>query len=197
MISKIGCINSINQTFTGRLFNYDGQQIKSFDSFDVSGGKDKMAERGAPATDIYIKDFISTEDSRGDGYDNSIQLSIHNPLFGSQRFVQQLAHKTNDSVKGCSSSELWHMDLLTHCQRTDDLENKALRGTLIDKVKELATKRDEISLSPTDILANMLQDCDKNEHGFSDKRIGDFQRIAHRLTNELIRKGIDNVEKFQ
>ena len=180
--------------FKARLFDMTNTQIKSFDVFDVFEKKDEMAARGNPNTDIFIKDFISKEDGLA-GFANSIKLAIKNPLFGEQEFTQELSHATNSPVKGEICSELWHMDLLTGL-RTNNckyLEDRALRGGIIDRIKTLIENKQYWDISPMKILDNLLENY--NSHGFSEERIKDFRIVANKLNDELIRKGIGIVKK--
>ena len=191
MINRIISTNNQNQTFRGRLFFPDMRQIKSFDAFDILAKKDMMAERGAKATTIYIKDFISKKQVQFYGYANSIRLALKNPLFGTQEFVQKLSHETNSPVKGDFGSELWHSQLLTN--NTEHLEDRALRGALIDSIKKLNNSGHKKNLNPVNILEDMLKKTSKEEHGFSDNRINDFKNIANDLISELISKGVNHV----
>lgn len=179
--------NSQPLTFKGRLFNLKGKQVKSFDLWNLSSKGDEMKLRGNENTDIFVKEFISKENPMG-AYDNSIKLSIKNPLFGEQTFIQKLHHETNLPVKGEAKSELQHMDLLTRSNKTDQLEDKALRHSLIDTIKEKSS-----DLSPIKILNNLLEKS-KN-HGFSEGRIKDFKFVAKQLNDELISNGVKFIEE--
>ena len=173
--------------FSGRLFAPSGRQIKSFEAFAI-GREDQMAKRGSHATDIFVKKFISKENPAGD-YENLAEVAVDNPLFGIQKFVANVFNRTNSPVEG---DHIWSMDLLTARNRTDNLENRALRGSLIDRIKEAADGEEK---NPVKILANMLKACKPEKHGFSNERVGDFQRVAEGLTEELLAEGAKTIEK--
>lgn len=179
------------QSFKGRLFDISGRQIKSFDFADIFQRVDQMATRGNKNTDIYVKEHISKEAGSA-GFSNSIRLAIENPLFGRQEFTQELHHATNEPVNADSCDKLWHLDILTRL-RTNLLEDKGLRGGLIDEIRKSIQNKNYRDISPMKILTNLLE---KNKsHDFPAERIEDFKAVADKLNDELILKGITSIEK--
>ena len=186
--------SSNNTNFKARLFGINGQEIKSFQH----GAEKIMANRGSKKTEIFINNFISTKNGY-EGYKNEIDLTIKNPLFGAQRFIQNIFHPTNAPIKGDYNSELWHMDLLTGLKSNNckNLENKALRMSLLKKIKAGLNGYDNESgdsLVPIDILTERLLLMKPESHGFSFDRIKDFEQIAKKLLNEIINNGIKNIK---
>ena len=171
MITNITQRN-MSPAFTARLFNENGQQIKAFEMLDSLKGNDIMANRGNESTDIFVNEFISKKNCFG-GYDNSAKVTVENPLFGRQQFIQDLYHETNSPIKGNKTLEFDHLDLLTG-YKTDNckmLENKALRLTLIDTIKENLNTYKLKEINPIEILKSMLKE---NNTTFSKERIADF-----------------------
>ena len=141
-------------SFTARLFDKDGREIKTFDDIRALEGVNDIAPLGSPNTDVFVKDFISTKDVYGE-YDNSIRLGVKNPLFGYQEFDYNLCHKSYSPVKGNDFLEFEHMALLDSYKTNHlrSLEDKALRGALIDKVAENSSRGSwREMVNPVDIL---------------------------------------------
>lgn len=184
------------QTFKARLFDQNGQQIKAFDLQSCLKNIDVMSKRGGKKTDIFVKEFIS-EDAGYAGYDNYVRLTLSNPLFGEQSFVQNLHHTTNNPVKGDKGNELYHMDLLTgiHTNNCKDLENKAFRMSLLKKIQKAAAQKDTENMNPVNIVNNMLSKIPPKEHGFSAERLSDFRTVAQDMLEQILYKGIEQIKK--
>ena len=184
------------QTFKARLFDQNGQQIKAFDLQSCLKNIDVMSKRGGQKTDIFVKEFIS-EDAGYAGYDNYVRLTLSNPLFGEQSFVQNLHHTTNNPVKGDTGNELYHMDLLTGIQTNNckNLENKAFRMSLLKKIQKAAAQKDTENMNPVNIVNNMLSKIPPKEHGFSAERLSDFRTVAQDMLEQILYKGIEQIKK--
>lgn len=186
MITKINF--SSQQSFTAKLYDTQGNRIKNFEMIDDLRGKDTMSKRGSLETEIHVNDFISKQNLYG-GYDNSAEITVKNPLFGSQNFVQELYHETNLPIKGDSTNEFYHMDLLTGFKSNNckDLENRALRAAIIDELKISKI------CNPIKVLESML--AKSANHGFDATRVNEFKIIATNLFNEIFQKGLKLVKK--
>lgn len=186
MITKINF--SSQQSFTAKLYDTKGNRIKNFELIDDLEGKDTMSKRGSLETEIHVNDFISKQNHYGD-YDNSAKITVKNPLFGTQDFVQDLHHKTNLPIKGESIYEFYHMDLLTGLRSNDckDLENRALRAAIIDELKKSKI------CNPMEVFECML--AKSNNHGFNETRVSEFKTIATDLLNEIFQNGLKMVKK--
>lgn len=184
------------QTFKARLFDKNGRQIKAFDLQSCLKNIDVMSKRGGKKTDIFVKEFIS-EDAGYAGYDNYVRLTLSNPLFGEQSFVQNLHHTTNSPVKGDTGNELYHMDLLTGIQTNNckNLENKAFRMSLLKKIQKAAAQKDTENMNPVNIVNNMLSKIPPKEHGFSAERLSDFRTVAQDMLEQILYKGIEQIKK--
>lgn len=184
-------------SFTARLFDKDGREIKTFDDIRALKGVNDIAPLGSPNTDVFVKDFISTKDVYGE-YDNSIRLGVKNPLFGYQEFDYNLCHKSYSPVKGDLFLEFEHMTLLDSYKTNHfrSLEDKALRGALIDKVEKnstLGSWREKVN--PVEIFEDMLKTTGAEKHGFTPERIADLKKVAKELLNNLIDNGIKTIKK--
>lgn len=181
--------------FKARLFDPQGNQVKGFCLYEWYNDIDAMSKRGNKNTDIYIQKFISKRDGFC-GYVNSAKIRIENPLFGAQEFIQQRFHRSISRINGDAKLENECMDVLTG-KRTNysiDLENKALRNSLIEKIKERVGNGNDIDLdpihnldiNPIKILENMFAKNNPEQLGFDESRITDFKNIAKKLLVELV-----------
>ncbi len=173
--------------FSARLFALDGmKQIKAFDRLSQLKGIDEVAKRGNKNTDIFVKNFISIEDGLA-GYKNFADVEIKNPLFGHQKFSFDIHHATNSPINEDITYQMNNLDILT--RKCNFLEDKAIKLSLIKRVKDAFKNKSE-KLNPVDYLQDMLKNTPN--HGFSDERINDFNRIAKNLLNSILKTGIEN-----
>lgn len=183
-------INKINQdstNFQAKLYSTKGKLIRSTDFFKPFG--DNMSAKGSPKTDIFVSKIINKKLGEGiyNAYKVSADLKIENPLFGKQSFNQII---DNCHASACEDEidELYFLDKMVGLP-TDDckrLENKALYMQIIEKFK---TNLD--NLTPSKILEKMLKETSQEQHGFTEERIKDFQKIANRMDESL-----ENNNKF-
>lgn len=192
MITGVQLANQTSPNFRGNLFNQNNHKIKSFDIISHLHNVDEMSNRGNRLTNIYINNFISEKNPFG-GYNNSVRLTIENPLFGSQRFVYDLCHETNSKVNEGTFDELYHFDLLTGLKSNNckTLENRAMYLSLMDEIKLRAKSAIGESLNPLDILKEKIDNAVTNNGvKLSLDRIKEFQYVAKNLLEDLIKKAI-------
>ena len=182
-------INHTNPTnFKARLYNTKGQRIRCTDFFEQFG-KDVMATKGSPQTDIFVKS-IKSEPTAIDLRDFKItaDLVIKNPLLGSKAFTEVIddryAHACETDI-----DELHFLDKLTGLRTNDceNLENKALYIQIIDRIKSDIDKKN-LKLEdsrPTEVLETMLKEVPAEAHGFTKERIDGFRKIANRMEDSL------------
>ena len=81
MINKI---NPDSTNFQAKLYSTKNKLIRSTDFFKPLG--DNMSAKGSPKTDIFVRAINSKK--RFDNYEISADLTIKNPLLGTQSFNQ-------------------------------------------------------------------------------------------------------------
>lgn len=178
------------QNFTARLF-FKNTQVKDFDMLSDLKGENEMSKRGSEFTDINVFKFNSTKNVYG-GFDNSADIEIKNPLLGTQKFTQQLYHETNTPIQGCGVLEYDHLDLLTgfKTNKCKDLENKALKMSLIDHITENTFK----TLNPVTIFNNMVEKVP--DHGFSKERLTELKNVANKLLEDMLNIASKNLKQL-
>ena len=188
---KLQSFKTNQQYFGARLFDENNNRITAFDFLDQLKGEDVMKQKGSGMTDIFVKEFISRKNVYGE-FENSIKLTIANPLFGEQSFVQDLHHATNTSVENSHILKMDHLDLLTGL-KTDNckcLENRGVRAAIIDHIN----KRTFGTRNPLEILDCMLEKT-SFVHGFDANRIDDFKQTAKDLLDTLVSISIKTIKK--
>lgn len=181
--------------FKARLFDPQGNQVKGFCPYEWYNDIDAMSKRGNKNTDIYIQKFISKRDDNV-GFINSAMIKIENPLFGAQEFIQQRFYRSISRINGDPKLENECMDVLTgkRTHNSIDLENKALRNSLIEKIRENVNKGNDVDpdpihnldINPVKILENMFAENNPEKLNFDESRIRDFKNIAQELLVEVI-----------
>ncbi|MBP7212467.1 hypothetical protein KBA27_06490 [bacterium] len=173
-----------------RLFDDKGNEIKKFGLYGY--GESDMSQRGGDKTDIAVKEFISQPD--GKCYSNLVRVEVRNPLFGTQQVVQNLYNSTINPIKGNKVQEFYAMDSLTSDLTHDckDLENEALKKTLLQKAKENLKNGKETN--PVKILDTMINKDNCKNFGFFTSRLSEFKAVALNLYNELLGKGLKQLK---
>ena len=174
----------------------DKARVKAFSQPDILKGVDAMAERGSAATDIFVSKIVNDEKENN----SIIKFVLKNPLF------QDFQSKYDMPVKaGENKSDLEILDKFTgsDTNNCEVLENVALASTLKTKffeqidillenfqsVQDLrniladAFKNNEIPQARS-ILSEMLTKIPQKIHGFSDKRVQDFEQIADKMQQD-------------
>lgn len=173
----------------------DKARVKAFSQPDILKGIDAMAERGSAATDIFISKIVNDEKENN----SIIKFVLKNPLF--QDFQSEYGISTN----GNNKNDLEILDQFTGSatKNSEILEDMALASTIkttfFEKIDTLlenfqstkdlcqilanAFKNNEIPQAKN-ILSEMLAKIPQKAHGFSDKRIKDFEQIADKMQQD-------------
>jgi hypothetical protein len=183
MINKI---NPDSTSFQAKLYSTKGKLIRSTDFFKPFG--DNMSAKGSPKTDIFVRAINSKKSF--DNYEISADLTIKNPLLGTQSFNQLIDRQY---ISPCEDEidELHFIDRLVGLESDDckRLENRALCMQILEKIninsEKLGFNLDDFI--PSKVLEKMLIETPQEEHGFVEKRIEDFKKIAKRLDESLIK----------
>lgn len=186
--------NTINQNstnFKAKLYNTKGMLVKCPNFLELASGKDIMALKGSPSTDIFVNAIRSKKVDKFGDYKISADLRIQNPLFGNQSFTEIIDDRHASACKD-EIDELNFLDILVG-SRTDNckrLENKALYMQILDNIKVNSKKSGFVldNFIPSKILEKMLKETPKEQHGFSEDRIKDFQKIASNMDESLIKE---------
>lgn len=193
MINKI---NPDSTNFKARLYGPNKTLIRSTDIRNIFG--DNMSAKGSPNTDIFVRAINSIK--RVENYEISADVTIKNPLLGTQSFNQLI---DSQYISPCRNEmdELEFIDRLVGLESDDckRLENRALCMQILEKIninsEKLGFNLDDFI--PSKVLEKMLKETPQEEHGFVEKRVEDFKKIAKKLDESLIKdKKLNGCEWF-
>lgn len=160
--------------FKAKLYTPNKIEIKEFANL----------KKGSDATKILVDSFF-VKPTNNNNFNHFALLFVHNPLFGFRCIEKKVRETEHAYYFDKNTEDRIDMDKLIGVliQDCESIENEAFEQALTKEItaQDKLKKKNKKILSVWEIYSKMLSQTTPEAHGFSDKRLKDFENIADNI----------------